>query len=95
MDKKLTITLKVAGQKLKMIVDPAREKFFRQAEEEIEKTLLTYQARNKGMTIESAMRYALVSSVAAIYEYEDAGKTIESDCDDLNSRLDNVLTKHS
>lgn len=92
---KQTITLQVANERLKLAVDSEDEKYFREAAEEIEKKLLAYQSKIKKMSIETAMRYALVDATVSKLRKEGADSELESDLEKLHSDLDAVILKHS
>ncbi len=92
---KLTITLQVANEKLRLNVDSENERYFREAAEEIEKKLLAYQSKVKSMSLETAMRYALLDATVSKLRKEGADSGLEGDLDKLHSDLDAVLLKHS
>lgn len=92
---KLTITLQVANEKLKLNVNSEDEKYFRDAAEEINQKLLAYQSKIKSMSIETAMRYALVDATVSKLRKEGADSSLEANLDKLHSDLDAVILKHS
>lgn len=92
---KLTITLQVANEKLKLNVNSEDEKYFRDAAEEIEQKLLAYQSKIKSMSIETAMRYALVDATVSKLRKEGTDSGLEASLDKLHSDLDAVILKHS
>ncbi|MBO7441691.1 MAG: cell division protein ZapA, partial [Paludibacteraceae bacterium] len=59
------ITLWIANERIELNVDAEKEKYFREAEEEIEKKLLKYQSQKKNMSIETAMRVALIDATVS------------------------------
>jgi len=89
------ITLTVANDKLNLNVDSEEERFFREAEKEIEDTLTRYFARYPKMSLETAMRYTLLSAVVSKLKKEGKDSELEKDLDKLHSDLDDVLLKHS
>lgn len=89
------ITLTVANDKLNLNVDSEEERFFREAEKEIEETLMSYFAKYPKMPLEKAMRYALVGAVVSKLRKEGKDSELEKDLDRLHSDLDDVLLKHS
>lgn len=91
----LKITLTVANDKLNLNVDSEEERFFREAEKEIEETLMSYFAKYPKMPLEKAMRYALVGAVVSKLRKEGKDSELEKDLDKLHSDLDDVLLKHS
>ena len=89
------ITLWIANERIELNVDAEKEKYFREAEEEIEKKLLKYQSQKKNMSIETAMRVALID--ATVWKLMKIGNDsdLEENIDKLQSDLDAVLLKHS
>lgn len=92
---KIEITLNVANGKVKLKVDPRDEHYFREAAEEIEKKLIAYQSKSKNMTIETAMRFALIDATVSKLMKIGADGELEENLDKLHSDLDAVLLKHS
>lgn len=92
---KLTITLQVANERLKLNVDSKDEKYFREAAEEINQKLLAYQSKIKSMSTETAMRYALVDATVSKFIKEGADSELEENIDKLHSDLDAALLRHS
>lgn len=92
---KMEITLHVANGTIKLKVDPRNELYFREAAEEIEKKLIAYQSKSKNMTIETAMRFALIDATVSKLMKIGADRELEENLDKLHSDLDVVLLKHS
>lgn len=92
---KQKITLLVANEKISMGVEPDEEKYFREAAEEIEKKIIAYQLKRKDMSIETAMRYALVSATVSMLKKNGADSKLETNLEKLHSDLDAVILKHS
>ena len=92
---KIEITLHVANGTIKLKVDPRNEHYFREAEEEIEKKLLKYQSQKKNMSIETAMRVALIDATVSKLMKIGNDSDLEENIDKLQSDLDAVLLKHS
>ncbi|MEE1178190.1 MAG: hypothetical protein U0K71_14430, partial [Paludibacteraceae bacterium] len=65
------------------------------AAEEIEKKLIAYQSKSKNMTIETAMRFALIDATVSKLMKIGADRELEENLDKLHSDLDVVLLKHS
>lgn len=89
------ITLWVANERIELNVDAEKEKYFREAEEEIEKKLLKYQSQKKNMSIETAMRVALIDATVSKLMKIGNDSDLEENIDKLQSDLDAVLLKHS
>lgn len=89
------ITLWVANERIELNVDTEKERYFREAEEEIEKKLLAYQSQRKNMSIETAMRVALIDATVSKLMKIGKDSELEDDLDKLHSDLDDVLLKHS
>ena len=89
------ITLWIANVRIELNVDAAKEKYFREAEEEIEKKLLKYQSQKKNMSIETAMRVALIDATVSKLMKIGNDSDLEENIDKLQSDLDAVLLKHS
>lgn len=89
------ITLWVANERIELYVDTEKERYFREAEEEIEKKLLAYQSQRKNMSIETAMRFALIDATVSKLMKIGTDRELEENLDKLHSDLDDVLLKHS
>ena len=89
------ITLWVANERIELNIDTEKERYFREAEEEIEKKLLAYQSQRKNMSIETAMRVALIDATVSKLMKIGNDSELEYDLDKLHSDLDVVLLKHS
>ena len=89
------ITLWAANERIELNVDAEKEKYFREAEEEIEKKLLKYQSQKKNMSIETAMRVALIDATVSKLMKIGNDSDLEENIDKLQSDLDAVLLKHS
>lgn len=89
------ITLWIANERIELNVDTEKERYFREAEEEIEKKLLAYQSQRKNMSIETAMRVALIDATVSKLMKIGKDSELEDDLDKLHSDLDDVLLKHS
>lgn len=89
------ITLWIANERIELNVDAEKEKYFRDAEEEIEKKLLKYQSQKKNMSIETAMRVALIDATVSKLMKIGNDSDLEENIDKLQSDLDAVLLKHS
>lgn len=89
------ITLWIANERIELNVDAEKEKYFREAEEEIEKKLLKYQSQKKNMSIETAMRVALIDATVSKLMKIGNDSDLEENMDKLQSDLDAVLLKHS
>ena len=89
------ITLWVANERIVLNIDTEKERYFREAEEEIEKKLLAYQSQRKNMSIETAMRVALIDATVSKLMKIGKDSELEDDLDKLHSDLDDVLLKHS
>jgi hypothetical protein len=89
------ITLWVANERIELNIDTEKERYFREAEEEIEKKLLAYQSQRKNMSIETAMRVALIDATVSKLMKIGKDSELEDDLDKLHSDLDDVLLKHS
>lgn len=89
------ITLWVANERIELNIDTEKERYFREAEEEIEKKLLAYQSQRKNMSIETAMRVALIDATVSKLMKIGKDSELEDNLDKLNSDLDDVLLKHS
>ena len=89
------ITLWVANERIELYVDTEKERYFREAEEEIEKKLLAYQSQRKNMSIETAMRFALIDATVSKLMKIGTDRELEENLDKLHSDLDAVLLKHS
>ena len=89
------ITLWVANERIELNIDTEKERYFREAEEEIEKKLLAYQSQRKNMSIETAMRVALIDATVSKLMKIGKDSELEDDLDKLHSDLDAVLLKHS
>ena len=89
------ITLWVANERIELKIDTEKERYFREAEEEIEKKLLAYQSQRKNMSIETAMRVALIDATVSKLMKIGKDSELEEDLDKLHSDLDDVLLKHS
>jgi len=89
------ITLWVANERIELKIDTEKERYFREAEEEIEKKLLAYQSQRKNMSIETAMRVALIDATVSKLMKIGKDSELEDDLDKLHSDLDDVLLKHS
>lgn len=89
------ITLWIANERIELNVDAEKEKYFREAEEEIEKKLLKYQSQKKNMSIETAMRVALIDATVSKLMKIGNDSDLEENIDKLHSDLDAVLLKHS
>ncbi len=89
------ITLKVANESIDLNVDPVNEKYFREAAEEIEQKLMAYQSKRKHMSIETALRYAVVDATVSKLMKVGTDSDLEDNLDRLHSDLDAVLLKHS
>lgn len=89
------ITLWVANERIELYIDTEKEKYFREAEEEIEKKLLAYQSQRKNMSVETAMRVALIDATVSKLMKIGKDSELEDDLDKLHSDLDDVLLKHS
>ena len=89
------ITLWIANERIELNVDAEKEKYFRDAEEDIEKKLIAYQSKSKNMTIETAMRFALIDATVSKLMKIGADRELEENLDKLHSDLDVVLLKHS
>lgn len=89
------ITLWVANERIELNIDTEKERYFREAEEEIEKKLLAYQSQRKNMSIETAMRVALIDATVSKLMKIGKDSELEDDLDKLQSDLDDVLLKHS
>ena len=89
------ITLWIANERIELNVDAEKEKYFREAEEEIEKKLLAYQSQRKNMSIETAMRVALIDATVSKLMKIGNDSDLEENIDKLQSDLDAVLLKHS
>ncbi|MBP5526515.1 MAG: cell division protein ZapA [Paludibacteraceae bacterium] len=89
------ITLWIANERIELNVDAEKEKYFREAEEEIEKKLLKYQSQKKNMSIETAMRVALIDATVSKLMKIGNDSDLEENIDKLQSDLDAVLLKHS
>ncbi len=89
------ITLWVANERIELNIDTEKERYFREAEEEIEKKLLAYQSQRKNMSIETAMRVALIDATVSKLMKIGKDSELEDDLDKLHSDLDVVLLKHS
>lgn len=92
-DQKITLT--IAGERISLRVDSAKEKYFREAEKEIEKKLIAYQAKVRNMSTETAMRYALVDATVSKFIKVGADGELEESLNKLHSDLDAVLLKNS
>lgn len=92
---KIEITLHVANGTIKLKVDTRNEHYFREAAEEIEKKLIAYQSKSKNMTIETAMRFALIDATVSKLMKIGTDRELEENLDKLHSDLDAVLLKHS
>ena len=89
------ITLWVANERIELKIDTEKERYFREAEEEIEKKLLAYQSQRKNMSIETAMRFALIDATVSKFMKIGKDSELEDNLDKLHSDLDDVLLKHS
>ena len=89
------ITLWIANERIELNVDAEKEKYFREAEEEIEKKLLKYQSQKKNMSVETAMRVALIDATVSKLMKIGNDSDLEENIDKLQSDLDAVLLKHS
>ncbi|MBE6326814.1 MAG: cell division protein ZapA [Bacteroidales bacterium] len=89
------ITLWVANERIELKIDTEKERYFREAEEEIEKKLLAYQSQRKNMSIETAMRVALIDATVSKLMKIGKDSELEDNLDKLHSDLDDVLLKHS
>ena len=89
------ITLWIANERIELNVDAEKEKYFRESEEEIEKKLLKYQSQKKNMSIETAMRVALIDATVSKLMKIGNDSDLEENIDKLQSDLDAVLLKHS
>ena len=89
------ITLWIADERIELNIDAEKEKYFREAEEEIEKKLLAYQSKRKNMSVETAMRVALIDATVSKLMKIGKDSELEDDLDKLHSDLDDVLLKHS
>lgn len=89
------ITLWVANERIELYIDTEKERYFREAEEEIEKKLLAYQSQRKNMSIETAMRFALIDATVSKLMKIGTDRELEENLDKLHSDLDDVLLKHS
>ncbi|MBP5704980.1 MAG: cell division protein ZapA [Paludibacteraceae bacterium] len=89
------ITLWVANERIELKIDTEKERYFREAEEEIEKKLRAYQSQRKNMSIETAMRVALIDATVSKLMKIGKDSELEEDLDKLHSDLDDVLLKHS
>mgnify|MGYP004446483857 CR=1 FL=1 len=89
------ITLWVANERIELNIDTEKERYFREAEEEIEKKLLADQSQRKNMSIETAMRVALIDATVSKLMKIGKDSELEDDLDKLHSDLDDVLLKHS
>ena len=89
------ITLWVANERIELNIDTEKERYFREAEEEIEKKLLKYQSQKKNMSIETAMRVALIDATVSKLMKIGNESDLEENIDKLQSDLDAVLLKHS
>ncbi|MEE1082718.1 MAG: cell division protein ZapA [Paludibacteraceae bacterium] len=89
------ITLWVANERIELNIDTEKERYFREAEEEIEKKLLAYQSQRKNMSIETAMRVALIDATVSKLMKIGKDSELEDNLDKLHSDLDDVLLKHS
>ena len=84
------ITLWIANERIELNVDAEKEKYFREAEEEIEKKLLKYQSQKKNMSIETAMRVALIDATVSKLMKIGNDSDLEENIDKLQSDLDAV-----
>lgn len=89
------ITLWVANERIELNIDTEKERYFREAEEEIEKKLLAYQSQRKNMSIETAMRVVLIDATVSKLMKIGKDSELEDNLDKLHSDLDDVLLKHS
>ncbi len=89
------ITLWIANERIELTVDAEKEKYFREAEEEIEKKLLKNQSQKKNMSIETAMRVALIDATVSKLMKIGNDSDLEENIDKLQSDLDAVFLKHS